>query len=580
MSTVTHVTHEALQKVGGIGAVLEGLLGTRAYGQAIRRTFLVGPTTHAGDASKLASLGELLYDTRTGFGSSTIRSKLDPIARTFDVNLLYGTRSFGGDGLKAEVVLIDPAHLNRRIDENFKYALFEHFGLQSDRFEAVDDYQLYVGIAEPAIETIRALLGRSQGPHFVLAHEYMGMPAALKAQLVDRPKFRTVFYAHEVSTVRPVVESSPGHDTMFYNVMARCLAKGTRFADVFGDPSGYYRHALITQARHLDAVFAVGELVRDELRFIDSGFEHVPVDVVHNGLESRPVRLDRRNASRERLTDYAENLIGHRPDAVFTHVARPVVSKGFWRDLLVLDHLDGMLGAQGRSAVLFLLTSAAGVRDPGDVSRMEADYGWPLSHREGAPDLVGYEVSIWEGISAFNASAQAVRAILVNQFGWDTAHCGTRMPGDMTFDDLRMGSDVEFGQSIYEPFGIAQLEPLGAGAICVVSNVCGCTGVLDEPDLPKPLPNVVVADYVSTISEESDTSLEALLAVGRHEREQIEIDRSRDVAHRIMQILPQSDEAREALSRSGGRAAEALGWERMCERRFLPGLEAAARHSR
>ena len=46
----------------------------------------------------------------------------------------------------------------------------------------------------------------------------------------------------------------------------------------------------------------------------------------------------------------------------------------------------------------------------------------------------------------------------------------------MEFMDIRKGSDVEFGQSIYEPFGIAQLEPLTFGAICVFSNVCGCAG--------------------------------------------------------------------------------------------------------
>ena len=39
------------------------------------------------------------------------------------------------------------------------------------------------------------------------------------------------------------------------------------------------------------------------------------------------------------------------------------------------------------------------------------------------------------------------------------------MPADMEFLDIRRGSDLEFGQSIYEPFGIAQVEPLTYGAI-------------------------------------------------------------------------------------------------------------------
>ena len=41
----------------------------------------------------------------------------------------------------------------------------------------------------------------------------------------------------------------------------------------------------------------------------------------------------------------------------------------------------------------------------------------------------------------------------------------------MRFLDIRMGSDAEFGQSIYEPFGIAQVEPISFGGICVFTDV-------------------------------------------------------------------------------------------------------------
>ena len=44
------------------------------------------------------------------------------------------------------------------------------------------------------------------------------------------------------------------------------------------------------------------------------------------------------------------------------------------------------------------------------------------------------------------------------------------MPADMEFMDIRKGSDAEFGQSIYEPFGIAQVEPISFGGICVFSE--------------------------------------------------------------------------------------------------------------
>ncbi len=51
--TVVHVTHEAIQKIGGIGAVLQGLLTSKVYLQAAPRNILVGPfgrPTKAGNA--------------------------------------------------------------------------------------------------------------------------------------------------------------------------------------------------------------------------------------------------------------------------------------------------------------------------------------------------------------------------------------------------------------------------------------------------------------------------------------------------------------------------------------------------
>ena len=43
MQTVVHVTHEAIQKIGGIGAVLHGLLTSKVYLTQATRNILVGP---------------------------------------------------------------------------------------------------------------------------------------------------------------------------------------------------------------------------------------------------------------------------------------------------------------------------------------------------------------------------------------------------------------------------------------------------------------------------------------------------------------------------------------------------------
>ena len=80
----------------------------------------------------------------------------------------------------------------------------------------------------------------------------------------------------------------------------------------------------------------------------------------------------------------------------------------------------------------------------------------------------------------FNAQSRNVKVVFINQFGFDRKPCGERMPADMEFMDIRKGSDAEFGQSIYEPFGIAQVEPISFGGICVFTNVCGCAGFVEK----------------------------------------------------------------------------------------------------
>ena len=91
--------------------------------------------------------------------------------------------------------------------------------------------------------------------------------------------------------------------------------------------------------------------------------------------------------------------------------------------------------------------------------------------REGWPDLSGGEADFYTAIQQFNARSRNIKAIFINQFGFDPKSCGRHMPGDVESMDIRKGADVEFGQSIYEPFGIAQFEPLTFGAICVATNL-------------------------------------------------------------------------------------------------------------
>lgn len=243
-----------------------------------------------------------------------------------------------------------------------------------------------------------------------------------------------------------------------------------------------------------------------------------------------------------------------------------------WRDLRVLEHLDNLIAEQNRTAVFFILTSAIGKRSTKDIEEMERAYNWPVLHRQGAPDLVGPEAILWENVDAFNRKTKAIRAVLVNQFGWDQNSCGMNMPPDMSFMDLRKGTDLEFGQSIYEPFGIAVLEPLSFGAVCVPSSVCGCCGFLLRVTNKERIKNVVISDYTTldSVGPIADTR-----AIGVVERNHIEATQSELLAWEISSKLPKTDAERFALLQQGFDLAQKMSWDVVCQDYFLPGIQRA-----
>ena len=581
MSIVVHVTHEAIQKMGGIGAVLEGLLTTRSYNEAVERTLLVGPLFSGAD---LGALESVFYHTAEGVTATPYATALSEIENTYQVELIYGQRQFEEKDQKVstfvDVLLVNVANSNEDLTNKFKWQLYEHFGIESNRYDSEWEFEEYVRLAEPAFEALRVLTGEhSETPVYVISHEFMGMPLVLKTQIEREndsgaANMRTVFYAHEVASIRPIVEGHPGHDVRFYNALEQAKSQGKLINDVFGDPFWYFKHALIDKAHLCDTIFAVGDLVVDELRFLAPQFESFPINLVYNGIPAYEMSLDEKLDSKSRLQEYARTLLDYRPDYVFTHVTRLVKSKGLWRDLQVLHHLDSLLSSNGKTAVLFILsTEIATGRPHENIQEMEREYGWPVHHKIGYPDLVGAEIELNNGVSAFNLQSKSIKVVFVNQFGWSQASCGSRMPIEMEFMDIRKGSDAEFGQSIYEPFGIAQVEPLSFGAICVVSNVCGCCGFIQHATQNKEVPNVVVADY--TYVNSAPKSLEEVLHIGLAERTNIEVENSRDIAAKLLGRLPRKPRDIEEMIKEGYDIASRMSWEVVVKDYFLPGLKQA-----
>lgn len=580
--TTVHVTHEACEKIGGIGAVLEGLITSPVYQEAVTRTILVGPLfNHFGSpaALRLGPAGTVLYSSLDDIDRVGLGARLRPIEWAFNVAIVYGRRCFtepdGSRTGEAEVMLIDVARIARERVDQFKARLWSAFGLDCMRYEGDWSFEEYVRLAEPAFHAAMAILRPEELPAVLLSHEFMGLPAVLKAVLDGQESFRTVLHAHECSTARQLVECLPGHDLAFYNTLRAARQAGATVTDVYGDRSESFRHALLSRSHLCDAIVAVGTLVAEEIHFLDHHFDHHRIDIVHNGIPAWTVTAEERLRSRRLLRRWASEACGIEPDVILTHVTRPVTSKAIWRDLLVCDRLERRLAAEGRRAILVILTTAAGTRRAQDARGMAEEYGWPRTHREGYPDLVGPEVDIARDVERFNAEHQSVQAVIVNQFGWSSEQLGWSGP-PMDFADLRRGTDVELGMAIYEPFGISPLEPLACGGICVISSVCGCRWFVEEairelPGANGSIPNVIVADFTRWSGEHD---LDTLRRIGAAERDAVEAVVAEETAARLYRALPRTDEERITLLDSGQSIVQRLGWDRVLRDHLLPTLRA------
>lgn len=580
MLNVVHVTHEAVQKIGGIGAVLEGLITCPEYVQGVHRTILLCPLfSRDGDGdSRLGPEGEVLYSSIDGRTHHALGDAFRHVQQKYHVELVYGRRMLRdpltGVIERPEILLIDvsraaPEHVNA-----LKFKFYERFGIVSTRYEGSWEYEQWLRLAEPGLAAVRAILGGGVGHPgcVIVGHEFMGLPTALAAKLHPEWNMRTVYHAHEVPTARKIVEEHPGHDTMFYNVLDRGMASGRYLPDFFGDYSGYFRHALAEASRHLDVTLAVSDLVAKELRFLSPRMADSNINVAYNGIPAYENAGEEAAASKARLQEYAEILLGERPDYVFTHVTRMTPSKGLWRDLAVMKYIEEDFRRNELTAVLFVLsTEIGGPRRREDIRHMEKWWDWPVAHREAMPDLTGGEALFYNGVQSFNARSRNCKVVFINQFGFDRLTCGERMPREMQFWDIRKGSDVEFGQSIYEPFGIAQIEALSFGSLCVLSSACGCAGFVNQVAGPGGTPNVIVGDY-TTYKVQPD-KLDRYLKIDRPEREAFDERVASGIASEILRRLPRSKAEKAAFVRRGYELADQMSWNAVTKNYILPAFQ-------
>src|SRR6187455_2086325 len=162
MQTVVHVTHEAIQKIGGIGAVLHGLLTSRVYLDKVPRNILVGPFwpgEETGDR-RLGSNGEVLYSSLDHLYRSPLASRFREIEQTYGVGIVYGRRKFvdkeTGVVSVPEILLIDVSRFDAAKISVFKFELWEKFGIDSSKYENIWDYEQYMRLARPTMAALHA----------------------------------------------------------------------------------------------------------------------------------------------------------------------------------------------------------------------------------------------------------------------------------------------------------------------------------------------------------------------------------------------------------------------------------------
>jgi len=229
-----------------------------------------------------------------------------------------------------------------------------------------------------------------------------------------------------------------------------------------------------------------------------------------------------------------------------------------WRDIKLLEELDEHFYQNNLTGFYILLSSLiSGGRRPDEILRMEKEYGWPVLHREGYPDLIDYEKDVYHSLAIFNAKSKAIKGVFINQYGFARETTGERISEGSSFSDLRHGSDAELGFSIYEPFGIAQIETVPYGGLALLSRQCGCSFLLDRIFSDSALKPYYCIDFSETELNDDDR----VLSISYDQRSEIESKLLSKHAGEIFSLLPKTNDDRKKLFLEIRKYAHHLSWE-------------------
>jgi len=457
------------------------------------------------------------------FGEKTIYDEINPENKnTVDI-LLIGIKS------------INEGKLN-----HFKFQIWEKFHFACATYENEWDFEQYLRIALPFREITSYLFNQDEETIY-FSHEYMGIASCLAILLQPFPLEKTYFHAHEISTARAIIESIPCHDVAFYNFIEKDLQQQISLEDRYGNQNHLSRNALLKLTTNFNGILAVGDWVKKEYYYLIPDAPHDLVHITYNGLQTPSYSFKDKQKARKKIQNYCEKLFNYTPDIIMTHVTRLVVSKGIWRDINLMEELDDKFTKNKLKGVLIILSSLIGSgRTDEEILQMEKEYGWPILHQEGYPDLIDAEKDLYYMVHYFNAKYSSIKAVFINQFGFTTQRVGNRLSQGTTFADLRLASDAELGMSIYEPFGIAQIETIPFGGIAILSRACGSAFLLEKTFSNEEIKPYIILDFANL-----DPDHEHLNSI--EHRTALEKKYLQKNAFKIFKTLPKNDSERKKI---------------------------------
>ena len=588
MIQAIHITHEAAKKIGGIGSVLSGMCTSETYLKHFDRTLFFGPLF---DDRPNPEYEKEIAIERLGGKATVLFSSIDNISgskydvlfydmkKKYGIEVVYGEKTlydeiYPDKSNTIEILLLGISSMNPEYLNLFKFKIWEKFKFSCENFEKDWDFEQYLRIAVPFNEICDGLFEK-RGKSIYFSHEYMGIASCLAVLMRESSDDNKTckghyvyFHAHELTTARTITEKYPAHDVCFYRYLEKDLKENISMETRFGSQKHNPRNELVKLTKHFDGVFAVGDWVKKEYLYLNPDADEKKIHICYNGTPAPNHSFETKTKARKKIKEYCENLFNFTPDVIMSHVTRLVISKGIWRDISLLEELDKKFTKDKIKGFFVLLSSLIGNgRTDTEAKEMEENYGWPVLHKEGYPDLLGYEEDIYWASQYFNAKSHSIKMVFINQFGFTPARVGKRLPKGTTFADLRLASDAEFGMSIYEPFGIAQIETIPFGGIAIMTKACGSAFLLEKTYVKEKQKPYFIFDFAS-ISEKSlddKVSLEenkdvSWLNMSSQEREEIEKSIIKKNIDKVYKILPKTDDQRKEVFLICKKHIDKLSW--------------------